>query len=225
MKRLARGLARVTLSMTLGSLFAFLLAVMPSVTIPEAVAQRMAYVTQDIVGLVWTPYGFQGSGVAYSDGVVLTARHVVGKERKARIIFDAEQVDGEVSCMTEPTHDFAVLTLKNTRHTGRTIQVSLTPVVPGQVLMVAGYEMGKWISYATVVKYIAGAAVVIDNGTVDFPEIIVVEHRSNGPGFGMSGGGAFDAEGRLVGIICCARQTIPEVGIVPIHRGLLSCKP
>lgn len=178
--------------------------------------------------MVLTPLGFQGSGVSYSPGVVLTARHVVGKEGKALVVFNVDQVQGEVSCMSEEYNDLAVLRLKSTdyaRSHDHPIELSPEAVVPGQVLLVAGYEMGRWIVYATYVKYIHGATVILDKGSIEYPEIIVVEHRSTGPGFGMSGGGAFDAEGRLVGIICCARQNIREVGIVPIHRGLMSCPP
>lgn len=223
-------LLRGVVAGTVGSLIAFIALLPPSITMPQAVAHRLGYVTQDLVVMVIGKDGGQGSAVVYTPGTLLTSKHVVIEEGSAVDVYmPLGRWAGFVECTSGIENDFAIVRYQYGEHSvlhEHPLEISLAKIVPGQVVLIAGYEFSQWASYATIVKMTMEYAAVEMNGyKAFFSEIITVENRGRTEGFGLSGGGVFDVEGRLIGIICCSRPNLREIGFVPINRGLLACRP
>ena len=122
----------------------------------------------------------QGSGVLVGQGHVLTAAHVVGREEKVLVngVYEA------VVLKVDPVNDLALLHCDGLMEHEAVRFASELPHVGDYVLHV-GYQLGR----LTVTTGNWGESV------------------SSPIAFGSSGGGVFDTQGRLLGIVVRVRVT------------------
>lgn len=164
------------------------------------------------------------SAVVARGAILLTAQHCAlwgNMEADYGSGFERVKVDG-ASCASWES-DFAVL--RTTVPKG----ISELPLwngalpQPGQMVWVAGYPGGKWTVRQLTISAL-WAAVTISGITPKktMPVLIGVTDAGLAMG-GISGGGMFDANGNLLGIMVAYQALRDMAGAVPIQYGVEVC--
>jgi hypothetical protein len=129
-----------------------------------------------------------GTGVAVAPGVIATACHVTAHATSVRVVNNGERMQAS-SQRAQVTRDLCLLDVPGASQVP-VVELRSTPLKPGEELVALGY--------------ILGAAPRVSNGTVlqlnpfDGGQVIQSTTPFNS---GASGGGLFDRENRLVGIM------------------------
>jgi len=148
--------------------------------------------------------GYSGSGVVVSsDGLILAEAHVIGEDLEATIQVCSEQ-KAKLNC--EPAYlvafdyhlDLALIQVP--RHFNAVARLGSTAGLhPGSALYVISSPDGKFHQTLTSVQFEERGVFWEDYDTV-IPKLRL-KAATVGIAPGSSGGGVFDAEGRLVGVI------------------------
>jgi len=176
-----------------------------SLTITEAAAKAAPSTVEIVTEASSTSYGFfggtyttqsAGSGVIIStDGYIITNNHVIeGATSITVTLYDGTEYEAEL-VGTDSKSDIAVLKINADNLTAATIGDSST-VAAGDTAIVIGNPLGTL--GGTVTNGIISAAsreITVDGETM---ELIQTDAAINS---GNSGGGLFDGDGNLIGIV------------------------
>jgi hypothetical protein len=129
-----------------------------------------------------------GTGVAVAPGVIATACHVTAHASSIRVVVNSERMQASTQ-RPQISRDLCLLEVPGASEV-KPVPLRETPLQPGEELVALGY--------------ILGAAPRVSNGIVlrlhDFDEGKVIQSTTPFTS-GASGGGLFDREGRLVGLM------------------------
>ncbi len=149
-----------------------------------------------------------GSGFVVSDGLVLTAAHVVGDAKLVRVDMGATSGTGEVLGRFADDRDIAVIAM-DTASTSMPRASTLPDI--GDPVTIVGHPAGgvRVVSVGARVDLAPQVA-----GRVVGDTIGVASHS----GLGFSGGPAFDGDGNLVGMVVAAEIETDTTIVVAFNR-------
>jgi len=171
------------------------------------------------------------SGVWINDEQILTAYHCVqsdtveaGKEVggsiKVSYYQDYLEIDNAMAVIKEahygvvikiaPEKDLALIKINNPYHTHEIAPLSQNPINDGDTVLVVGHPLGLY--YTWLLGTVARTRVMPN----PHDHLIKVLHLTSSAWFGNSGGGAFDADGKLIGI-CSFLMRGPQMTFF-VHR-------
>lgn len=143
--------------------------------------------------------GGLGSGVVISqDGLILTARHVVaGMNGKTKISMHNGEVEtGTVLWESSEGLDLALVRLDKFEKPLTSVYIRRSPVANNEAVTVIGHPLGSpWVSTKGVVA--SDEPISVPYMNAPFASFLRID-ATVAPG--NSGGGVFDADGRLIGI-------------------------
>lgn len=166
----------------------------------------------------------KGSGTHIGDGLVLTARHVVGDEgTNVKVKFENGNKTEATVLWSSKKHDISLIEMKDFKD-APSMEIACRIPERGEEVRMFG-NPGS-LSFIETQGIIAGASHKTQSSTWD--EVVPVDGTMSP---GMSGGGTFDEEGKLVGVnvsIMMARGVGPEgdttsTGISFIVSGEIIC--
>lgn len=165
---------------------------LPGTTLSEAAAAVAAKVSPSVV--LVGQRGGNGAGVVWrSDGVIVTNRHVVHRDRVEVALADGRRFEGAVAAR-HPQRDLAVVKIEVDDLPAVEVGDSAT-VRPGQLVLAIGHPIGFRHAVTAGIVVAAGQAATLEGPrTGDWLQTDVTLLPGN------SGGPLVDANGRVVGI-------------------------
>lgn len=174
--------------------------------------EQIAQSQKDAIPQIKTQQG-TGSGIVINQNVVLTNAHVVGNNPIVLLSFDnGDAIQGRVVDVN-PQLDLALVKAR-VPETIRPVTINAKPVNEGAEIVVLGYGLGV---FSTTQGIVSGLNRQIE---INASPLIQIDAAVNG---GNSGGGLFNNQGQLVGVICAkiTDKSVDNVGFaIPISTVL-----
>lgn len=129
-----------------------------------------------------------GTGVAVGPGVIVTACHVTAHATTVRVVSEGERMQ-VASQRAQVRRDLCLLDVPGASQVP-VVELRRTPLVPGEELIALGYILGAAprLSNGTVLRLHRHDGALVVQSTTPFTS-------------GASGGGLFDRDGRLAGVM------------------------
>jgi len=162
--------------------------------------------------------GSHGSGVVIDaeKGIVVTARHVIEDEKKITVVLPGgAKVEAQVIAVSSEASDYAVLQIDPTVEKLHAAKVRTSAPVVGEPLTIIGFPMklGLSVSFGRVSSAVTAAPMKEKN--------LIQMDATVAPG--NSGGGVFDAEGRLIGL--AEGIALSSAGMLSVFTGFSFATP
>lgn len=197
-------------------LFSFLLSMGAYFPVPLTSHTVPGLVTKTLPAIVELRPGFSrwlGAGVLVSeDGWIMTARHIVEDQEVMVVTMPDRTKHMSINIVTDPNSDIAILKID----VEDAPYVHLRPDYPqqGEPVFVIGHPLGIFNTISLGIV----SNVRISKPPYDSEAIITDAEVTHG----NSGGGLFDMEGRLLGIVVAGSQYFTGMEqniVVPVARG------